>query len=79
MKTYVGVEVELHAFLIPAQDEGERLDSRPGNFTLEDRVPGNPLDRKLGETQSRSGGVGEEKSLPLQGIESRWFSPYPSQ
>jgi hypothetical protein len=34
MKTYVGVEVQLHAFLTSTLDEGEWSGSRSGRFTL---------------------------------------------
>jgi hypothetical protein len=40
MKTYWGVEVELHAFLASALDGGEWSVSRPGRFTPRERDPG---------------------------------------
>jgi hypothetical protein len=40
MKTYLGVEVKLHAFLTSALDAGERSASRPGLFTLRVKAPG---------------------------------------
>jgi hypothetical protein len=40
MKTYWGVEVYLHVFLISALDEGEWLASRPGRFTPRERAAG---------------------------------------
>jgi hypothetical protein len=58
MKTYWGVEVQLHAFLISELDGGEWSASRSGRFT-----PGS-LDRRLGGTQSRSRHSGEEKKFP---------------
>jgi hypothetical protein len=39
MKTYWGVEVQLHA-LTSALDGGEWLASRPGRFTPRERAPG---------------------------------------
>jgi hypothetical protein len=39
--------------------------------------PQYPLDRRLGESQNRSGGCGEEKNLALPGIEPGPFSLYP--
>jgi hypothetical protein len=40
--------------------------------------PWYPLDRRLGEPQSRSGHNGKEKnSQPLQGIETRIIQPIP--
>jgi len=38
MKTYWGVEVWLHAFLISALDEGKWSASRPSRFTPEERI-----------------------------------------
>jgi len=52
MKTYGGVEIQLHAFLTSALDEGECSVSRPSPFT-----PRYPLDRRLCGPQSRSGCV----------------------
>jgi len=68
MKTYGGVEVDLHAFLTSALDDANR-------FTLGGRPPHpHPLGRR-----GRSGRSGEEiKSLALPGIEPRPSSPYPS-
>jgi hypothetical protein len=40
MKTYWGMEVQLHAFLISALDGGEWSASRPGRFTPRERVRG---------------------------------------
>jgi hypothetical protein len=40
MKTYCGVEVQLHAFLISVLDGGEWSASRPGRFTARERAPG---------------------------------------
>jgi hypothetical protein len=42
MKTYWGVEVQLHAFLTSALDEGEWSVSRPGRFTPRGRAPNTP-------------------------------------
>jgi hypothetical protein len=39
MKTYVGVEVQLHAFLISVLDGGEWPDSRPDRFNPRVRAP----------------------------------------
>jgi hypothetical protein len=39
MKTYWGVEVELHAFLTSALDGDEWSTSRPGRFTPRERAP----------------------------------------
>jgi hypothetical protein len=40
MKTYWGVEVQLHAFLAWALDGSEWSTSRPGRFTPRERAPG---------------------------------------
>jgi len=40
MKTYGGVELQLHAFLNFALDGGEWSASRPGRFTPEEKAPG---------------------------------------
>jgi hypothetical protein len=40
MKTYGGVDVEIHIFLTSALDEGEWSASRPGRFTPEERALG---------------------------------------
>jgi hypothetical protein len=39
MKTYWGVELQLHAFLTSALGGGEWSDSRPGRFTPRERAP----------------------------------------
>jgi hypothetical protein len=40
MKTYWGVEVQLHSFLTSALDGGEWSPSRLGRFTPRERAPG---------------------------------------
>jgi hypothetical protein len=40
MKTYVGVEVHLHAFLTSPPDAGEWSASQAGRFTPRERAPG---------------------------------------
>jgi hypothetical protein len=40
MKTYWGVEVQLHSFLTSALDGGEWSASRPGRFKPKERAPG---------------------------------------
>jgi hypothetical protein len=70
MKAYGGVDVQIHIFLTSALAGGEWLASCPGRFT-----PGYPLDRKLGEPQSRSGRREEEKILypsVVQSVASRY-------
>jgi hypothetical protein len=70
MKTYWGVEVYLHAFF----DFGTRwrwvVSFMPRPLHPQRKNPWYPLDRRLGEPQSRSGRGGEEKnSQPLLGLE----------
>jgi hypothetical protein len=57
MKTYGGVEVQIHVFLTrPLYPQGKK--------------PRYPLDRRLGRPRSQSGCGGDEKnSLPWPGIE----------
>jgi hypothetical protein len=65
MKTYVGVEVQLHTLLTSALDEGEWSALRPCRFTREES-PQYPLHRRLAGPQSQSGRGGEvKKILPL--------------
>jgi hypothetical protein len=40
MKTYGGVDVQIHIFLTSALLSGEWSASRPGSFTTEKRAPG---------------------------------------
>jgi len=57
------------AFLTLALDGGEWSASRPGICSLGES-PWYPLDRRLGEPQSRSGYAGDEKnSQPLPGLQ----------
>jgi len=77
MKICGRVEVQLHAFLTLALDDGEWPASRPDRFTPGKRAPWYyPLVRRLGRPQSRCGRGGEEKKSPsLPGIERRSSSP----
>jgi hypothetical protein len=63
MKTYVGMEVSIHAFL--TLDGSEWWASRPGVFTSGERAPPTTptytLDRMLGGPQSRSDTVAKKK------------------
>jgi hypothetical protein len=72
METYWGSGgIAPHAFLTSALDGGEWSASRPGRFTPQGKSPRYPLDRRLGESQSRSGYGDEEKNPQLPpGIES---------
>jgi hypothetical protein len=69
MKTYWGVEVQLHTFLTSVLDGGEWSNSRPGRFIPGRKNPRYLLDRRLGGPQSWCGRSGEEKnSQPPPGI-----------
>jgi hypothetical protein len=56
MKTYWGVEVQLHAFLTSALDGGEWSPLYP-----QGKSPWFPLDRRLSGLQSCSGHSGKER------------------
>jgi hypothetical protein len=71
MKTYGGVDVQVHVFLNSELVGGEWSASRPGRFTAGGKSPRYPLDRRLGGPQNQSGRRGEEKILPLPGLEFR--------
>jgi hypothetical protein len=60
MKTYGGMDVWIHVFLISALVGGEWSASRPARF-----APGYPLDRRAGGPQNRSGRRGVKKNLAL--------------
>jgi len=64
MKSYWGVEVYLHTFLILAPDGGELLGSCSGCFTPRGKSPPYPLNSMLDGPQSRSGHGGEEEKIP---------------
>jgi len=75
MKTYGGVELQLHAFLNFALDGGEWSASRPGRFTPEEKAPGTRWTAGWVNPQNRSGRGGEEKnSQRLPEIEPRTSS-----
>jgi hypothetical protein len=62
MKAYWGSIYSSTHSLTSALDAGEWSASRPGRFTPQGKRPWNPLDRRLGRPQSRSGRGGEEKN-----------------
>jgi hypothetical protein len=64
-------------FLTVAVDGGDWSATRLCRFTPRGKSPQSPLDRSLGEPQSRSGRCGEEKDLALPEIEPGSSSPYP--
>jgi hypothetical protein len=61
MKTYGGVDVQIHVYLTLALVGGKWSASRPDRFTPGERAPVYALDRRLGGPQSQSGRRGEEK------------------
>jgi hypothetical protein len=60
MKTYEGVDVNIHVFLTSALVGGKWSASRFGLFSP-GKEPRYPLDRRLGGPQTRSERSGEEK------------------
>jgi hypothetical protein len=64
MKTYVEMELQIHAFLTLILDAVKWPASRLGHF-----IPGEKhkysLDRRMVGSQSRSGRGGEEKEIPI--------------
>jgi len=76
MKTYMGVESQLHAFLNSALDGGEWLISRSGSFTLGARIADtNWIGGWMGPRVDLDTGCKEKRSLPLPRIESRSSRP----
>jgi hypothetical protein len=69
----------IHIFLTSELAGAEWSVSRPGRFTPGEGSPRYPLDRRLGEPQSRSGRSEEEKILNTTGTRTptpRSSSPY---
>jgi hypothetical protein len=66
MKTYGGLNVQIHIFLTLALAGCEWSASRPGHFTPGERAPRYLLDRRLDGPQSRYG-CGEKKILDPTG------------
>jgi hypothetical protein len=76
MKVHWGVEIWLYAFLTSALDGGKWSPSCRGLFTPAGRRPCYPLDRRLGEPQSRYRRGGEEKnSQSPPGLEPTIIQP----
>jgi len=73
MKTYEGVEVQLHAFLTLVLDEGKWSASHPGHFTPGESASGI---HGIGSWIGRSGK--EINSQPLSETEPQSSSPEPS-
>lgn len=63
MKACRGVEVKFHAVLTLALDQGERSASRTNRFTLQEKRPRYPLNRRLAVPHSRFGRFGEQTSV----------------
>jgi hypothetical protein len=78
MKTYVGLDVQIHLFLTSVPVCGQAL--RSGRFTTGGKNHRYPLDRRLGGSQNGYGSRGEEKIFPLPGLEyPPFFRPARSQ
>jgi len=76
MKTYGGVNVELHAFLTSALDGHEWSASRRGCFSSKERDSGvHLIGGWVGSTPGLNATVKWKKSLPLPEIESRSSNP----
>jgi hypothetical protein len=75
MKTYWGVEIQLHAFLTSALDESEWLASRLGRFTLGERALINPSIRDWVSPRAGLDVVAKKQYIPLPGIEPRSSNP----
>jgi hypothetical protein len=69
MKTYGGVDVQIHVFLISASVGSEWAGLSLGRFTPGKIVHQCSLDRRQGGLQKLSEAHGEEKNLPLPGLE----------
>jgi hypothetical protein len=76
MKTYGGVDVNIHVFLTSALFGSEWPASRRGRFTPRGNRHGYPLNRRLGGPQNRSRWRGKEKILDHTG--TRTPTPRPS-
>jgi hypothetical protein len=63
MKSYGGVEMQLHAFLTLVLDGGEWSASRPGRFTRRERASDTHWIGGWGGPRRLSGRGGEEKKI----------------
>jgi hypothetical protein len=73
MKMYVGIEIQIHAFLTSATDADERSVSRPGRFTTGERAHGiHWTGGWVGFKAALDNGE-ERKSLILPEIEPKFF------
>jgi hypothetical protein len=70
MKTYGGVDVQIHTFLTSTLVRGEWSASCPGRFTPRERANWYPLVRRLVGLQSLSGWHGEQKILDSTGTQA---------
>lgn len=61
MKAYGRVKLQLHSLLTSVLDGGKWSTSRPERFTLGERAPRYPLDRRLEVPHNRSGQSGGKK------------------
>jgi hypothetical protein len=77
MKTYGGVEVQLHALVTSAMDGDERLASHPGRFTPRERVPRTHWTRGWVGRRASLDAVAKRK-IPYTCLESNSGRPAPS-
>jgi hypothetical protein len=76
MEAYWGVKIYPHTFVISALDGGEWSASRFRPLYPQRKRPRYPLDRRLGESQSRSGrGLDEKNSQHMPGLEPPIVQP----
>jgi hypothetical protein len=70
-----GVEVQLHAFLNSAADEGKWSASRPGHFTLRKRAVGIPDGQEDGGARADLRLVAKRKGSASPGSRTRVVQP----
>jgi hypothetical protein len=71
MKTYAGVDEQMHVFLTSAVVEGEWSASRPDRFISEERASGTPRIGGLVGARAGLDDIEEWKFLTLPGLELR--------
>jgi hypothetical protein len=71
MKTYGGMDVQIHVFLTSALVGGESSASRPGCFTPGERAPGTQWIGGWVGTRTRLEDMEKRKFLPLTRLELR--------
>jgi hypothetical protein len=77
MRTYGGVDAQIHVFLTSALVRGEWPASRPGRFTPGERVPGTHGIGGWVDPRAGMNDVERRKILPPSGLELRSLGPAP--